>query len=171
MRKYHGPSGAISSRGPGGLGDGTRGPQSGEIGTGTGTGVSGPSDTGKVGGDKKQTTIKSRTSLDDVSDLDDTTLDPSTVASTIRRRYLKGIKRCHEQLLKTDPTAGGRVEIEITVGKVGKVVKAKVKGFDPGVDTCIKNLANQWRFPPPKDEDGAPTEATFMMPFILKAGG
>jgi len=163
--------GQVSSRGPGGLGSGTRGPQSGEIGTGTGTGVSGPGDTGKVGGEKAQATIKSRTSVGGVDDFDETTLDPSTVASTIRRRYLKGIKRCHEQLLKVDPRAGGRVEIEITVGKVGKVIKAKVNGFDGGVDACIQSLAIKWRFPPPKDDDGKPTEATFAMPFILKAGG
>jgi hypothetical protein len=164
-------SGAISSRGPGGLGGGTRGPQSGEIGTGTGTGVSGPGDTGKVGGEKKVKKIKSRTTVGGVDDFDDSTLDPSTVAKTIRRRYLKGIKRCHEQLLKVDPRAGGRVEIEITVGKVGKVVKAKVSGFDSGVDSCIKTLAKKWRFPPPRDEDGKPTTATFAMPFILKASG
>ena len=29
------------------------------------------------------------------------------------------------------------------------------------------NLARQWRFPPPKDEDGAPSEATFAMPFMI----
>lgn len=85
------------------------------------------------------------------------------------RRYLEGIKRCHEQLLEVDPKAGGRVEIEITVSKVGKVVKAKVRGFDSGVDACIKGLAGKWCSAPPKDEDGKPTTATFAMPFIVKA--
>jgi hypothetical protein len=163
--------GKISSRGQGGLGGGTRGPQSGEIGTGTGTGVSGPGDTGRVGGDKKQTQIKSRTSVGSVEDFDGSSLDPAEVAKTIKRRYLTGIKRCHEQLLKVDPKAGGRVEIEITVGKVGKVIKARVKGFDGGVDSCIQSLAIKWRFGVPKDDDGKPTEATFAMPFILKSGG
>lgn len=161
----------VTSRGKGGLAGGVRGPATGEIGTGTGTGVSGPGGGGPVGGTKGQTVIKSRTSVGGVEDFDDTTLDPALVAKTIKRRYLKGIKRCHEQLLKVDPKAGGRVEIEITVGKVGKVIKARIDGFDPTVDACIKGLALKWRFPPPKDEDGNPTEATFAMPFILKAGG
>ncbi len=167
--KSVGAGGAISSRGPGGLGSGSRGPKSGEIGTGTGTGVSGPGDTGRVGGDKKVKRIKSRSSVGSVDDFDDTTLDPALVAKTIKRRYLKGIKRCHEQLLKVDPRAGGRVQIQITVGKVGKVIRAKVNGFDSGVDACIKGLASKWRFQPPRDEDGKPTTATFEMPFILKA--
>jgi hypothetical protein len=163
--------GRISSRGEGGLGRGTRGPQTGEIGTGTGGAVAGPGDTGRVGGAKGQVAIESRSTLGDVEDFDGSSLDPETVAQTIRRRYLKGIKRCHEQLLKVDPRAGGRVEIEITVGKVGNVVRASVRGFDSGVDSCIKALALKWRFPPPKTDGGAPTESTFAMPFILKAGG
>ena len=93
------------------------------------------------------------------------------MASTIRRRYLKGIKRCHEDALKVDPKSGGRVDIEITVGKLGKVVSATVDGFDPSVDACIKRLALKWRFAVPKDEDGKPSEATFAMPFVLKPGG
>jgi hypothetical protein len=163
--------GKVTSRGEGGLGTGTRGPSTGEIGTGTGPGVEGPGDTGRVGGDKGEAKISSRTSVGSVEDLGEADLDPAEVANTIRRRYIKGVQRCHEQLLKTDPRGGGKVEIEITIGKVGKVVRANVNGFDRGVDECIKALALQWRFPVPKSDDGKPTEATFIMPFILRAGG
>jgi|GEM_PF-402744 len=162
--------GKVTSRGSGGLAGGVRGPQSGEIGAGTGSGVGGPKDQGRVGGSKAETKIASRTSVGGVDDFDDTSLDPNAVASTIRKRYLKGIKRCHEDALKVDPKSGGRVDIEITVGKLGRVVSARVDGFDSGVDACIKRLALKWRFAVPKDDGGAPTEATFAMPFVLKPG-
>jgi hypothetical protein len=162
--------GKVTSRGAGGLGNAARG-GSGEIGTGEDTGVEGPGDTGRVGDPKEDTQIRSRTDVGSVDSIDETSLDPPTVAKTIKTRYLKGVRRCHENLLKVDPSAGGRIEIEITVGAQGNVVKAKVTGFDESVDTCIKTLANQWRFPKPVDEDGEATTATFILPFVLKAGG
>lgn len=164
--------GKVSTYGEGGLGKGTRGPGTGEIGTGTGPGVGGPGEVGRGdAGDKGDTGPSSNTSYGDVDDFDETDLDPDVVASTIRKRYLKGIKRCHEQVLKRDPKAGGRIEIEFTVGKGGKVIKSKVGGEPPEVLDCVRGLVSQWRFAIPKDEDGKPTEATFAMPFLLKPGG
>jgi outer membrane biosynthesis protein TonB len=145
----------------------TRGPGSGEIGTGKGPGVGGPAAGGSIEG-KAEETIASRASLDPVDALDETTLDPSEVAKRIQTRYILGIKRCHQNALKRDPKASGRVELEFTVGPSGQVTKAEVKGFDPEVDSCIKGLTRTWRFGVPKDDSGAATTASFVIPLVLK---
>ncbi len=96
--------------------------------------------------------------------------NPEAIARTIRRRYLKGIQRCHATLLGKDPTAGGRLDIEITTSTVGQVVDVSVSGFDASLDRCVETLAKRWRFSP-ATENGAPVEATYLVPFILKAPG
>ena len=98
-----------------------------------------------------------------------TDLDPGAVVKRIRGKYLDGIKRCHQRVLKVDPSAQGKVTIRFTVGPTGRVTKANVKGFDPTVDACIKTLAAKWRFSAPKDE-GKPTSADFEVPLLLKPG-
>ena len=90
------------------------------------------------------------------------------MAKIIRARYLQGIKRCHQRLLKADPNAGGRVSLRFTVGPTGGVTKSDVKGFDGTVDACIKELTLKWRFGAPKDDDGKPTSAEFQIPLVLK---
>ncbi|MBT8493540.1 MAG: AgmX/PglI C-terminal domain-containing protein [Deltaproteobacteria bacterium] len=148
-----------------------RGSSSGRIGTGKGPGVKGikAGDVGKTG-TKTETKIKSRASFD-VDDIDMTSLDPDAVARRIRSRYLGAIKRCHEQALKRDPKIGGRIDLQFTVSIAGKVTKARIKrGFDPQVSNCVLKLTRRWRFPAPKDDDGDPTSATFVIPLVLKAG-
>jgi hypothetical protein len=154
----------------GGSGDRrTRGAGTGKIGTGKGGEVTGPGKGGEGVGTKTEEKV-SRTSFSDVEDLTDTTLDPDAVARIIRSRYLQGIKRCHERLLKQNPGAKGRVTLKFTVGPTGGVTKSSVKGFDPTVDSCIKDLTSKWRFGAPKDEDGKPTSADFQIPLILEPG-
>ena len=102
-----------------GSGDGrhTRGPNTGKIGSGKAGGeITGPGKGGENGGPKVEEKV-SRTSFSnsDVSDLSESTLDPDAVAKIIRSRYLQGIKRCHERLLKANPTARGRVTLRFTV--------------------------------------------------------
>jgi hypothetical protein len=154
-----------------GKGDrGTRGPNTGKIGSGAAGGeVKGP---GKGDGEvaKKVEEKVSRTSFSDVEDLSESTLDPDAVAKIIKSRYLQGIKRCHERLLKQDPAARGRVNLRFTVGPTGGVTKSSVKGFDPAVDSCIKSLTLKWRFGAPKDDDGKPTSADFQIPLVLEPG-
>ncbi|HLU66742.1 MAG TPA: AgmX/PglI C-terminal domain-containing protein [Kofleriaceae bacterium] len=159
----------IGSIGSGG-GRKTRGPDTGKIGSGAAGGeVKGPgSGEGTVG--KKEEEKVSRASFDPVEDLTESTLDPDQVAKIIRSRYLQGIKRCHQRLLKQNPSARGRVTVRFTVGPTGGVTKSSVKGFDPTVDACIKGLTTKWRFGAPKDEDGKPTSADFEIPFMLEPG-
>jgi hypothetical protein len=155
----------IGSIGEGG-GRRTRGPDTGKIGSGKGGGeIKGPGKGTEVG--TKVEEKVSRASFD-VEDISESTLDPDSVAKIIRSRYLQGIKRCHQRLLKADPNAGGRVSMRFTVGPTGGVTKSDVKGFDSGVDACIKDLSLKWRFGAPKDDDGKPTSADFQIPLVLQ---
>lgn len=146
-----------------------RGQGSGKIAGDKGTRVGGPGPGGKVG-PKKEEKIKSRVKLGGAEDLSLTDLDPASVVKRIRGKYLAGIKRCHNRVLKADPSAAGRVNIRFTVGPTGRVTKARVKGFDPTVDACIEGQTRRWRFSAPK-EDGKPTSADFAVPLLLKPGG
>ncbi len=156
----------------GGAGDRRqRGQGSGELGTDKGNGaVSGPKGTkGGAGGTKQEDKIKSLTKFGRAEDLSLSDLDPNAVVKRIRGKYLAGIKRCHQRVLKVDPKAQGKVTIRFTVGPTGRVTKASVKGFDPTVDACIRGQASKWRFSAPKDE-GKPTSADFEVPLLLKPG-
>jgi hypothetical protein len=147
----------------------------------------GPS-TGKLGGDKsggnveeveggggtsakKEEKIASRASFGSVDDLSLSTLDPSDVIRRIRSRYLRGIKLCHERVLKVNPRSGGKVALRFTVGPTGRVTSASARGFDPTVDSCIKQQMNRWRFGTPKDDGGKPMSADFATAVVLKPGG
>ena len=155
----------IGSIGEGG-GRRTRGPDTGRIGSGKGGGeIKGPGKGEEVG--TKVEEKVSRATFD-VEDISESTLDPDSVAKIIRSRYLQGIKRCHQRLLKADPNAGGRVSMRFTVGPTGGVTKSDVKGFDASVDACIKDLSTKWRFGAPKDDEGKPTSADFQIPLVLK---
>jgi hypothetical protein len=145
-----------------------RGEGSGKIGSGRGGEVGDVGRGGEGVGGKTEEKV-SRTSFTDVVDLTQTTLDPDAVAKIIRSRYLQGIKRCHERLLKQSPSARGRVQLRFTVGPTGGVTRSTVKGFDPTVDSCIHDLTLKWRFGAPK-EDGKPTSADFEVPLILEPG-
>jgi outer membrane biosynthesis protein TonB len=156
----------------GGAGDRRqRGQGSGELGTDKGNGnVSGPKGTaGGAGGTKEEDKITSLTKFGKAEDLSLSDLDPNAVVKRIRGKYLAGIKRCHQRVLKVDPKAQGKVTIRFTVGPTGRVTKATVKGFDPTVDACIRGQAANWRFSAPKDE-GKPTSADFEVPLLLKPG-
>jgi len=98
--------------------------------------------------------------------------DTSLTADQIRRRigtvYLPGIERCHKQALKSDPTLQGRVTLSFTIGEAGRVADARVAGVDDGLDACIAALMRGWRFSPPRDDDGEPTEAPFRLVLDLR---
>ncbi len=160
----------VSGRGT--AGDGRpRGPNGGKIGKGTGKGgVDGPKGDGTGSGPVKETKIKSRTSLGAIDEISDGTLDPNSVIRRIRSRYLGQLKACHETALKTNPRLGGRVQLRFTVGPSGRLTRSSAKGFDSGVDNCIKSRMKNWRFGAPKDEDGKPSSAQFSIPVVLKAG-
>ncbi len=167
----HAKGKATATTGSGGGDRRQRGQGSGAIGTGKGGEVGGPKGIeGGAGGTKKEDKIKSLTKFGRAEDLSLSDLDPNAVVKRIRGKYLAGIKRCHQRVLKIDPRAQGKVTIRFTVGPTGRVTKASVRGFDPTVNACIKGQASKWRFSAPKD-DGKPTSADFEVPLLLKPGG
>lgn len=96
-----------------------------------------------------------------------TSLGAAKVQAIVQARYLAGIQRCHERLLRTDPTATGRMKVRYTVGPTGGVVTASAKGLDQTVASCVESLVIKWRFLAPKDANGNPTsedvEATLLL--------
>lgn len=156
----------VAASGPGGLGGGTRGPATGEIGTGRYTGVGGPAGTGGVGTERSEDAIKTDVRTGPLDTIDAGGLDPDKVMSTIKSRYFSGVRQCYERALKGNPTLQGKVVVSISIGPAGNVTKASVSGFDNGVDQCIQQKARGWRFMKP--ESGS---AEFEIPFILRPGG
>ena len=153
-----------------GSGRDIRGDGSSEIGTGQGPEVEGPgTSTTKTTTKTKEKVPSGRVNLGGGTTDDDTTLRPDDVMRKIKTAYMSGLKRCHKDLLKRDPTAGGRVSLKFMVGPTGRITRVKATGFDSGVDRCIEARAKSWRFGVPKDEDGEPTDATFKVSLVLQA--
>lgn len=141
-----------------------RGPRGGGPRTGTGTGpvVDAPGGTTSAQNGKNQEKVpEGRISPVDKKTFDDSTLTPDAVLRKILSAYMSGLKRCHKDLLKTDPTARGKVKLAFTVNESGRTVSPKASGFNSGLDSCIEGLMSNWRFDVPKDSDGEPTEASF----------
>lgn len=148
------------------LGGGTagRGPRGGGPRTGTGTGpaVEGPGGPTSAQDGKDQERVPTgRISVSDKKAFDDSSLTPDAVLRKIMSAYMGGLKRCHKDLLKTDPTARGKVKLAFSVNESGRLVSPKASGFNSGLDSCIEGLMANWRFDVPKDSEGEPTEASF----------
>lgn len=154
----------------GASGRGTRDDGDDRIGTSKGPQVEGPGDsTVKTGPKTKEKVPSGRVKLGGGSSDDNTTLRPEDVMRIIQSKYMIGLKRCHQDLLKRDPSAGGRVSLKFMIGPTGRVTRVKADGFDSGVDRCIEGKAKAWRFGVPKDDDGEPTDATFRVSLQLVA--
>ncbi len=159
----------VSSEFAQGAGRGTRGSTSTATGTSQGPGVSGPGTTTERTTTKVAERVpKGRIKVGGSASLDDTTLRPADVLRRIQQVYMNGLKRCHRELLKRDPGAGGTVTLRFTVGETGRVVRVKAAGFNDGVDRCIEQRAGAWRFGVPKDEDGDNTTADFKISLVLQ---
>lgn len=152
-----------------GTGRGTRGSGSATVGTSQGPGVEGPGETVTRTEQKVAEKVpRGRIRVGGSSSIDDTTLRPQDVLRRIQQVYMNGLKRCHRDLLKRDPRAGGTVTLRFTVGETGRVVRVKAAGFNADVDRCIEQRAQAWRFGVPKDEDGEPTMADFKISLVLQ---
>ena len=157
-------SGARTEIGGGQAGRGTRGSGDPRIGTGKGPAVDGPGGPVSASGPDGKGSEKvptGRISVSEKKTFDDSTLTPDAVLRKIMSAYMGGIKRCQKELLKTDPTARGKVRLAFTVNESGRVVSPNAKGFESNLDSCIEGQMANWRFDIPKDADGEPTDASF----------
>jgi hypothetical protein len=79
-----------------------------------------------------------------------TDFDPS---SSIRNRFMIGIRRCYERHLLAAPGTAGRVDLDVVVGTRGAVDAATARSNNlPDVATCVEDLAARWRFDVVLDE-------------------
>jgi len=117
--------------------------------------------TGSSGGPSRPSGSTGRISTSSTSGGDDATLTPETVMAKIQAAYMAGLKRCYVLALRADPTAKGAVVLHFTVNESGRATDGTSTGFSTDVDGCIAGQMAGWRFPIPKDKDGAPTSASF----------
>jgi outer membrane biosynthesis protein TonB len=121
----------------------------------------GPNNTSvSSGGVAKEKGPPGRISVTSSSALEATSLTPDVVLRKIQTAYMAGIKRCYKLQLKKDPTMRGKLKLSFTVNEAGRATSVKAASFSADLDTCVKGLMTNWRFPAPKVGDAA-AEATF----------
>jgi len=153
----------------GGSGRGTRGDTGPRVGTGTGPKLGGPSGIDSAGGGRGEEKVPTgRIAVSDKQTFDESSLTPDAVLAKIMSAYMAGLKRCHKETLKKDPSARGKVVLKFTVNETGRVVSPSVKGFNDELDACIRGRVETWRFAEPRDKDGDATDATFQIALALQ---
>ncbi|MCX5742300.1 MAG: AgmX/PglI C-terminal domain-containing protein [Proteobacteria bacterium] len=152
----------------GGTGGGTRTGGDPKIGTGNGPKTGGTGGIEVAGGPKTDQGPSGRIQIGTKSGGDDSTLTPDVILKKIQSVYMTALQKCYKDYLKTDATARGKVQLELTVNESGRTVNGSASGF-PGaqVNTCITGRMGGWTFPIPKDKGGDPTEATFRISLQL----
>jgi outer membrane biosynthesis protein TonB len=78
-------------------------------------------------------------------------LNSDSISRTIKR-YSGRIQRCYERQLKVDSKASGKVVVNFTIGKAGRVTQAKSinNSVGGGVGGCVASVIQGLRFPRPK---------------------
>jgi hypothetical protein len=93
-------------------------------------------------------------------------VDADSVARLIRGQ-LGGIRSCYERELRQNPTLGGRLDVNFTLGRSGRITTASTTGLSaaPNVGTCVTGRLRGLVFPVP---EGGSVEFTF--PFTFTPG-
>jgi len=94
-------------------------------------------------------------------------LDSGSIRNVIKR-YSSRIQRCYERQLKVDSSAGGKVVVNFTIGRAGRVTDAssRTDSVGGGVGQCVADVIGGLRFPRP---DGG--EVMVNKTFVFEAGG
>ena len=80
-------------------------------------------------------------------------LSAAQVRSVVRRG-IEPMRGCYERQLLEHPDLAGRIVLEITIAEAGNVQRAWVSSTQlprSGVEACIADVAERWRFPPSRD--------------------
>lgn len=117
----------------------------------------------------KASKVRSRVTVTFAAAEDSTSLTARMVERKLRSTYSRSLKHCHEQLLKTNPTARGKVTIRLRVSETGRVSGVATRGFDTKLNKCLQASARRFRFPPPT-EDGEATQARFRITVSFRPG-
>lgn len=77
-------------------------------------------------------------------------LDVSAIRRVVRQAQPQ-VRACYERRLKVNNILQGNVQVRMIVGRDGSVEQVAVGGSlrDPEVFSCVRRLANTWRFPNP----------------------
>jgi TonB family protein len=89
------------------------------------------------------------------------------IVRRIVRAHINEVRNCYNVSLAKDPTIGGRVAIQFTIGSSGKVPTAVVAEStikDPEVGRCVAKAVRRWKFPKPNG--GGSVIVTY--PFVLQ---
>jgi outer membrane biosynthesis protein TonB len=80
-------------------------------------------------------------------------------------RERRQVRNCYERRLKVNNTLQGNVNVRVRVGASGNVSAVQVGGSlrDREVFSCVRNLANRWRFPAPSGGRCAVIAAPFSL--------
>jgi len=123
---------------------------------------------GQGTGEKQEQQVNAQVDLQQPADKAGTgTLDPGSIRNTIKR-YSGQIQRCYERQLKKNNSAAGKVIVNFTIGKAGRVTQTNVQtdSVGGGVGTCVAGVIKGLRFPRP---DGG--EVMVNKTFVFEAGG
>lgn len=103
-------------------------------------------------GEKKEEKVEANVDLKAPEETAGTgTLDSSSIRSTIQR-YAGRIQRCYERQLKKDSNAAGKIIVNFTVGRAGRVTNSRstTDSVGGGVGSCVAQAIKGLRFPRPK---------------------
>ncbi len=91
------------------------------------------------------------------------------IVRRIVRAHINEVRYCYNQGLARDPSLGGRVSIQFTIGPTGKVpvaVVAETTLRDKDFANCIAKAVKRWKFPKPSASTVQVTS-----PFVLSPSG
>jgi len=88
---------------------------------------------------------------------------PAVEARAVIAENRRQVRNCYERQLKTNHTLSGSLSLHLKVGANGQVQATQVGGSlrDPSVFSCVRNLAQSWRFPSPTGGNCAVISAPF----------
>lgn len=116
-------------------------------------------------GSKKEETVKAKIDIKGGGATVGTGKLSASRISSVVRRGASAIQRCFERELKKNPSAGGKLVLQVTIGRAGRVTSVMANtGIGGGFKSCAERAAKRWRFPRPKGGD-----VTFNKTFVLQA--
>jgi hypothetical protein len=65
--------------------------------------------------------------------------------------YMRGLRRCYNKGLATDPLLKGKITLTFSIGSYGKVW-GEANGISDTVDQCVADQVKRWNFGRPSDK-------------------
>ena len=86
--------------------------------------------------------------------------DNQALEKLLRRQLGPAVKTCYEQVLNSNPSAGGRIEVRLELFD-GEVMELTMvyNEIDPQMGACLSRAANRWSF--------GHAEGSVIMPYVL----